>query len=270
MAVDITLFTDPACPFAFSAEPVRQRLRWYYGDQLRWRLTMIVLTLEPGEDAKLAEGAPGLQRRYGMPIDPSPYARTFSSEPACRAVVAARLNAPGAEAPLLRALRVRAMVGGLLDDPELLAAAARDVGLDPDELERWSAMPAVEDVLSADIASARSPSLASRALDHKLSGPPEERRYSAPSYELTVGERSFSIPGYNPVEVYETAIANLAPELTRRPKPESVEELLAWSTEPLATVEVIAITQLNPAVARAALSRAARPIPAGADFYWTL
>ena len=39
VAVDITLFTDPACPFAFSAEPVRQRLRWHYGDQLRWRLT---------------------------------------------------------------------------------------------------------------------------------------------------------------------------------------------------------------------------------------
>ena len=88
--------------------------------------------------------------------------------------------------------------------------------------------------------------------------------------QFTSGERSFSIPGYNPVEVYETAIANLAPELTRRPKPESVEELLAWATEPLATVEVITITQLNPAVARAALSRAARPIPAGADFYWTL
>ncbi len=124
MALEITLFTDPACPFAFSAEPVRQRLRWHYGDQLRWRLRMIVLTLEPGEDAKLAEGAPGLQRKYGMPIDPNPYPRTFSSEPACRAVVAARLNAPGAEAALLRRLRVRAMVGGLLDDPALLAAAA--------------------------------------------------------------------------------------------------------------------------------------------------
>ena len=119
---------------------------------------MIVLTLEPGEDAKLAEGAPGLQRKYGMPIDPDPYARTFSSEPACRAVVAARLNAPGAEAPLLRRLRVRAMLGGLLDDPALLTAAAADVGLDPEEVERWSRMPAVEDALRADIEAARSPS----------------------------------------------------------------------------------------------------------------
>src|SRR3954454_24828391 len=150
--LEIELFTDPACPFAFSAEPVRQRLRWHYGDQLRWRVTMIVLTLEPGEADKLAAGAPGLQRRYGMPIDPAPYPRASSSEPACRAVVAARLNAPEAEQPLLRRLRVRRMDGGLLDDPELIAAAARDVALDPDELARWAASPAVEDALREDIA----------------------------------------------------------------------------------------------------------------------
>src|SRR6476661_2406118 len=106
--MEIELFTDPACPFAFSAEPIRQRLRWHYGDQLSWRLTMIVLTLEPGEAEKLAAGAPGLQRKYGMPIDPAPYARPSSSEPACRAVVAARLNS-ASEALLLRRLRVRRM-----------------------------------------------------------------------------------------------------------------------------------------------------------------
>jgi hypothetical protein len=225
---------------------------------------MIVLTLEPGEDAKLAEGAPGLQRKFGMPIDPNPYPRTFSSEPACRAVVAARLNAPGAEAALLRRLRVRAMVGGLLDDPALIAAAASDIGLDADEVARWSATPAVEDALRADIEAARSPVPAARALDHKLGGPSSERRYTAPSYLL--GE--FTIPGFNPVEVYETALANLG--LTRRAKPESVQQLLKWAGEPLATVEVIAIMQADPAKVRAELARAATPLPAGADFYWTL
>ena len=68
--LDVVVFTDPACPFAFSAEPVRLRLRWHYGDQLRWTTQMIVLTREAGEAEKLAQGAPGLQRRYGMPIDP--------------------------------------------------------------------------------------------------------------------------------------------------------------------------------------------------------
>jgi hypothetical protein len=32
---NVTLFTDPACPFAFSAEPARIRLRRHYGDGLR-------------------------------------------------------------------------------------------------------------------------------------------------------------------------------------------------------------------------------------------
>jgi 2-hydroxychromene-2-carboxylate isomerase len=268
--VEITHFTDPACPFAFSAEPARLRLRWHYGDALTWRTRMIVLTLEPGEAEKLAEGAPGLQRLYGMPIDPRPYPRPASSEPACRAVVAARLRAPASAEPLLRRLRMRVMTGGLLDDPELIAAAAEDVGLDAAELARWCAEEEVEAALRADIQAARDPLPAARALDHKLGGPRERRRYTAPSYELRRGGTVVAVPGFNPVEAYEAAIANLAPELPRRARPASVEELLAWAGEPLATTEVAVVMGLEPAQARAALSRTARPLAAGADFYWTL
>ena len=267
MQLEITLFTDPACPFAFSAEPIRRRLRWHYGVQLAWHTRMIVLTLEPGEAERLAQGAPNLQRRFGMPIDPAPYARTASSEPACRAVVAARLHAPGKEDGLLRQLRVRVMQNGLLDDPALIAAAARDVGLDPDELARWCTLDDVRAALADDVAAARDPAPAPRALDHKLGGPKGERRYTTPSYELGP-DRQFVIPGFNPIEVYETAIANLAPGLERRPKPESVAELLAWAEAPLATAEVALIAHLDPRDARAALAKVATPIAAGADFYW--
>jgi hypothetical protein len=229
---------------------------------------MIVLTLEPGEAERLAEGAPNLQRRFGMPIDPAPYARAASSEPACRAVVAARLHAPAAADRLLRRLRVRIMLNGLLDDPELIASAARDAALDPEELARWCAGADVEAELQSDIAAARNPTPAAYALDHKLGGPGRERRYTAPSYEFAGGGRTFTVPGFNPIEVYETAIANLAPDLERRDKPRTVEELLAWADEPLATAEVALIAQLEPRAARAALSRVATPIAAGADFYW--
>jgi hypothetical protein len=251
---------------------VRIRLRWHYGEQLRWTTRMIVLTLEHGEAEKLAEGAGSLQPRYGMPIDPAPYSRPASSEPACRAVVAARLHAPELQEPLLRRLRVRVMQAGLLDDPELIAAAARDVGLDPEQLQEWCARDDVEAALQADIAAARNPLPSARALNHKLGGPAEERRYTAPSYELTSpgGTEVIVVPGFNPVEAYETAIANLAPELERRPKPASVEELLAWAGEPLATAEVSLVTQLSPSNTRVALSRVARAHPAGADLYWTL
>jgi hypothetical protein len=228
---------------------------------------MIVLTLEPGEAEKLQAGAPGLQRTYGMPIDPAPYPEPSSSEPACRAVVAARLNAPDAEAGLLRRLRVRRMTGGRLDDPALIAAAAADVGLDPDALARWSQAPEVHAALREDIARARTPSPEARALDHKLGGPSGARRYTAPSYELSSGGRTFSLPGYNPVEAYEAAIANLAPDLPRRSRAESVTQLLEWSEEPLATAEIAAIMGRD---VRTELGREAKPLPAGADFYWSL
>src|SRR4051794_8694756 len=103
--LDVMLFTDPACPFAFSAEPVRIRLRWHYGDALRWTVRMIVLTREAGEAERLAEGAPNLQRIHGMPIDPRPYPRPAASQPACRAVVATREFAPELAESMLRRLR---------------------------------------------------------------------------------------------------------------------------------------------------------------------
>jgi predicted DsbA family dithiol-disulfide isomerase len=264
--VSIELFTDPACPFAFSAEPIRQRLRWHYGNGLAWTVRMIVLTLEPGEAEKLAEGAGGLQAEYGMPIDPTPYPRPASSEPACRAVVAARLHASTQVATLLRRLRVRVMIGGLLDDPALIRRAAGDAGIDPDSLFEWVTEPAVEEALQADIAAARDPSPASCALDHKLGGPAEGRRYTAPSYLI----EGFAIPGFNPIEAYEAAIANARPELPRRAKPESAVEVLEWAPEPLATAEVAMIMQTGIDKARAALHAVGRFEPAGADGYWTL
>jgi predicted DsbA family dithiol-disulfide isomerase len=266
MAVSIELFTDPACPFAFSAEPARQRLRWHYGDALSWTVRMIVLTLEPGEAEKLAEGADGLQRKYGMPIEPGPYPRTASSEPACRAVGAARMNAPDRAELLLRYLRVRVMKGGLLDDASLIDGAAGDAGIDPALLGDWVLQPEVEAALQADIVAARAPSAAARALDHKLGGPPSERRYTAPSYII----EGFSVPGFNPVEAYEVAIANIAPGLVRWPKPETVLELLEWAPEPLATAEAASIMQMSIERTRAELKRVGAFEPAGADGYWTL
>jgi hypothetical protein len=152
----------------------------------------------------------------------------------------------------------------------LIAAAARDAGLDPAELERWCSTEEVERALQADIDAARTPAPAARALDRKLGGPRDQRRYTAPSYELAHGGPTTVIPGFNPVEAYETAIATLAPELVRRPRTKDVGEILAWAAEPLATAEVALIAQLDPRDARAELSKIATPIAAGADFYWIL
>jgi hypothetical protein len=200
-----------------------------------------------------------------MPIDPRPYARPASSEPACRAFVAARLHAPDRAEALLRRLRVRAMLGGLLDDPALIDAAAADAGIDPAGLAAWSASDDAAAALEADAAAARDPLPAARALDHKLGGPREQRRYTAPSYVIG----GLAVPGFNAVEAYEAAVANAAPDLPRRPRPESAAELLAWAGEPLATAEVALVMARSIDDAREELGQTARFEPAGPDGYWT-
>jgi hypothetical protein len=78
------------------------------------------------------------------------------------------------------------------------------------------------------------------------------------------------VPGFTPVEAYEAVIANAAPDLPRRPRPASVEELLAWADEPLATAEVALVMGVGREEARLALAGVARASPAGADAYWAL
>ena len=51
MAISVTHFTDPGCPWAYSARPALRTLEWRFGDQLDWELVMIGLT----EDAKQYE-----------------------------------------------------------------------------------------------------------------------------------------------------------------------------------------------------------------------
>ena len=58
----VTEYTDPGCPFAFSAEKFRWRLEWLYGSQLDWSRRMVVLSRDPsdyeeGHDPRQAGGA---------------------------------------------------------------------------------------------------------------------------------------------------------------------------------------------------------------------
>ena len=274
-------FTDPGCPFAFSAERQRLRLLWLYGDQIEWELHMIVLAEERMGDAfppsRMSATRRRLQLLYGMPIDWRPV-EAAASAPACRAVVATRLHAPDREPALLRRLRVLNFSALDLDDPEVIARAASEALIDPEELAVWLADPAVEPALREDMRAARSPSPASRAQDYKLGGPPEERRYTCPSYEMvrvteppadwpTAGR--VDLPGFRPVEAYEAALANLAPELERRADPSSVEEVLAWAGMPVATAEVAAVCDREIADVRTELARVATFQPVGGDGYWT-
>jgi predicted DsbA family dithiol-disulfide isomerase len=99
--VTIRHFTDPACPFAFSAERQRHRLLWLYGAQIDWQLHMVVLREEKRE-WQHTEGYRRLQLEYGMPIDWRERLWLAATVHACRTVVAARLRWPDRAGALLR------------------------------------------------------------------------------------------------------------------------------------------------------------------------
>lgn len=277
--VRITEFTDPACPWAWSAEPVRRRLRWLYGESVEWVERMVVLwssAEELLERGMTTERQAAVLRRvahdHGMPIDTRIRPRPAASLPACRAVVAARLHAPEAMQRLLRELRVLHVSGRLLDEPETLAAAADVAGIPMADLERWAAGAEVEAALAEDVRLVREPMPAARVLDEKLANWSGGRRYACPSYEITRlsdGVR-VAVPGFQPFAVYDVITANLVPEVARRDAASSAAEALRWADCPLASMEVAVLTQRSLAEAREDLGRVAVERHVGADGFWTL
>jgi predicted DsbA family dithiol-disulfide isomerase len=277
--VCITEFTDPGCPWAYSAEPFRRRLSWLYGDRLEWKTRMVGLAATPDDyerrgftTKKHAAALAMIAREQEMPIDTRERPRMAATIPACRAVVAARLHAPEAERPLLRRLRVRNFSGELLDEPATIAAAATDVGLDPAELERWCEGQDVAAALAEDMAISRQPMPAARVLDAKLANWSGGRRYTCPSYEIarTSDGVRIAVPGFQPFAVYDVVTANLVPGVDRREPPATVEEVLAWTGTPLATKEVAVVCDIAFADARERLGRVAVEEHVGADGFWTL
>ena len=277
--VVITEFTDPACPWAYSAEPFRLRLDWLYGDAIEWRPRMVGLSESPEEyeekgltPERLAGSMAKIAAEHGMPMETAPPARMQATLPACRAVVAARVRAPEAERPLLRSLRVRNFSGQLLDDPDTIAGAAHDAGLSPPDLEAWTAEEQVEAGLRADMAEARQPMPAARVLDARLANWSGGRRYTCPSYEIrreSDGVR-IAVPGFQPFAAYDVVLANLVPDRARRDAPADVIEVLAWAGMPLATREVAEICELEDREAREQLGHVAQERHVGADGFWAL
>ena len=277
--VCITEYTDPGCPWAYSAEPFRRRLSWLYGDALEWRVRMVGLAGSPDEylergftPERQSRAFASIARDHGMPIDTSVRPRMAATIPACRAVVAARLHAPDLMRALLRRLRVRHFAGELLDEPATIAAAARDAGIDPADLDRWTAGDDVAAALREDMVASRHPIDAARVLDEKLANWSGGRRYTCPSYEIVrvADGVKIAVPGFQPFPVYDVVTANLVPGVDRRDPPESVEEVLAWTGTPLATKEVAVVCDVGFAEARERLGRVAVEQHVGADGFWTL
>ncbi|HEY5285788.1 MAG TPA: DsbA family protein, partial [Solirubrobacteraceae bacterium] len=137
-AIEVTHFSDPCCPWAYSASPALAVLRWRYGAQLDWRLVTIGLTESADQYASRGytptRAALGYMRfrRFGMPFSTTPRARTSATARACRAIVATRLLDPEREYEVFRALQFAQFTSTLVldDSNDIVAALERVSGLD--------------------------------------------------------------------------------------------------------------------------------------------
>ena len=251
--ISATLYNDPACPWAYSEIPALTVLEWRYGEQLRWRLVLIGLT----ENASQYEargytplrGALGRLafRRYGMPFAPVPKARVSATARACRAVVAARLEEPGSEWRVLRALQLANFnTSLLLDDDAQLAEVLRTApGIDADQVIARLDSPEVTQAYERDRAEARRAAGSAAELQGKTATTDGPVRFTAPSVVFETDGKRLVAGGFQPVEAYDVLIANLDPTLHREPPPDTPEPLLERFRDGLTTQEVAALLALR-------------------------
>jgi protein-disulfide isomerase-like protein with CxxC motif len=254
VAIDVTHYTDPACPWAYSASPSFRVLEWRYGDQLAWRLLMIGLR----EDASAAGRAYDpvraaarwmtFRRRYRMPFTLVPKARPSGTARGCRAVVAARLLDPGSEWRVLRALQLANFTTGLLlDDDDLIRDALRAVpGLDADGIVDRLDDEEVTRAYERDRAEARSAAGTAAESQAKTSTSDGPVRFTAPSLVFERGGTRLVAGGWQPILAYDVLVANLDPTLRRTPPPATPEPLLERFPDGLTTAEIAALLATGP------------------------
>ena len=255
--IEATLYSDPACPWAYSGNPALRVIEWRYGDQLRWRLVLVGLTEDASQYEKRgytplrnALGHLLFRDRYGMPFAPAPKPRLSATSRACRAVVAARITQPGSEWRVFRALQLANFTSPLvLDDDAQLADVLRAVpGINaPDVVARIDA-PDVVAAYDRDRHESRSAQGSAAELQGKTATTDGPVRFTAPSVafeaggqRLLAGGQRFLAGGFQPVEAYDVLIANLDPTLRRQPPPETAEPLLERFPDGLTTQEVAAL-----------------------------
>ena len=282
----VDCFSDPGCPWGYSANPAFAVLRWRYGAQLDWRLITIGLT-ESGEQyerrgytaAKMAQAYRSF-RDYGMPFTVEPRDRLLGTGRACRAIVATRLLAPGREWAVYRALQFAWFTTTLTvdEDAGILSALA-----DVRELDARAVVDAIDspEVVAAyedDKRRARSAGGTPTEFQGKAARTDGPVRYTAPSLVFSYGGQRLEAGGFQPVEAYDVLIANLDPTLARSDAPETAAEVLERFPDGLTTQEVAAIMRSGNAPADRgaaegdlidlAAARRAKRIPVGDEAVW--
>jgi 2-hydroxychromene-2-carboxylate isomerase len=284
--ISITHFSDPACPFAYSACPPLAVLQWRYGAQLDWRLVTIGLSESPDRyvelgytPTRMALGNLGF-RRYGMPFAFQPRALVTASSRACRTIVATRLLDPSHEYDVHRALQLAWFNTTLLldEDGDIALALAPVEGLDVARI-----VGAIEDeqtiaAYEADKQQTRRAAGGPTEFQGKARQTDGPVRYSAPSLIFEQDGRQLEAGGMQTIEAYDVLIANLDPTLAREQPPEEPLAILERFPSGVTSQEVAAIMAPNNRLPdRTAAERAlvelvgaggARRTPLGDDALW--
>jgi len=285
--ISATLYSDPACPWAYSESPALRVIEWRYGDQIDWRLVVIGLTEDASQYAARGytplRGALGqlFFRRYGMPFSPSPKPRLSATARACRAVAAASLAHPGSEWAVFRALQLANFTTALVldDDAQLGDVLGGVSGIDAAEIISRLDSPEVTAAYERDRAETRTAAGSPAELQGKTATTDGPVRFTAPSVVFESDGRQLVAGGFQPVEAYDVLVVNLDPTLHREPPPETPAPLLARFPDGLTTQEVAAlVTRGNDAPDRRAAEAALLELaasgqavrtPLGDDALWT-
>ena len=284
--IEVTYFSDPGCPWAYSVNPALAVLRWRYGDQLAWRLAVIGLTERAEQDVERGY-TPALSargyvrfRRYGMPFATEPRPRMVATARACRAIVATRLDNPEREFDVFRALQFAWFTTPLvLDEADQIAIALQPVpGLDVNAVIARLDDPDVTEAYERDRVEARAAAGSATELQGKAVQTDGPVRYTAPSLIFRAADARLEAGGFQTIEAYDVLVANLDPTLERADAPDDPLPVLERFPGGLTTQEIAAVMtrgneRPDPAAAEAALIElvaggAATRTPLGNDALW--
>jgi 2-hydroxychromene-2-carboxylate isomerase len=284
--ISVLHFSDPGCPWAYSASPAFATLRWRYGDQLAWRLVLIGLTEDRQQyvdrgytPERQARGYRNF-RRYGMPFATEPKRHVAATSRACRAVIAARMQDPALGDAAFRALQLMQFTTPLVldEDGDLAAGLRRVPGLDV-----AAAIARIDDrevvrAYEADRALARTAEGSPTEFQGKAASTDGPVRYTAPSLVFERDGTRLEAGGFQPIEAYDVVIANLDPTLSRRPAPADPLEALEQAPLGLVTAEVAELMRpgnfpadrgaAEDALIEAAARGEAVRVPVGDDAVW--
>ncbi len=249
--ITAVVFNDPGCPFGYSASPALRTLEWRYRDQIVWHLVTIGLS-DPEypsgySSVDQAQGWLDIRDRFGMPFAPEPKSREFTTARACQAITAARLLHPGSEWKVLRMLQLLHFNTPLLldDDEHLRAALGTIPGVDADAVIGILDSEDVQKAYTSDWRRSRSAAGGATHLQGKSADSDLGPRYTAPSIIFSREGRRIEVGGFQPIDAYDVAVANLDPRLNRMDPAGDPLDALRLYPSGLTTQEVAAVMTGN-------------------------